>query len=108
MCYWTESKIDVIGVLPETISLKGVISSETAMEMAERTRLLFKTDYSVATTGNLGLTAMEDKARGLVYIATSKKGVLQYKKLMLTGGRIQNKADAALQALKFIIEGELK
>lgn len=105
VCYWTESKIDVLGLSPETIASYGAVSSETAMEMAEKVRRLFGTDCSIAITGNLGPTAIEDKAVGLVYIAASRKGKLGYKKLILSGGRLENKANAALEALKFFIDG---
>ncbi len=108
ICYWTESKIEALGISPETIALHGAVSSETAIEMAERVRLLFGTDCSIATTGNLGPTTIEGKESGLVYIATSKKGLSKHKKLMLAGDRIENKVTTALAALEFITEGEFK
>jgi PncC family amidohydrolase len=105
VCYWTEAKIDILDVSPETIRLHGAVSAQTALEMAERVRLLFGTDYSISTTGNLGPTAIEGKQTGLVFIAVSKNGELKYRRLLLTGSRIENKVKSALEALKFLIEG---
>jgi len=104
VCYYTESKIDILGVSPETIRLHGAVSSQAALEMAERIRSLFGTDYSISTTGNLGPTAVEGKETGLVFIAVSKKGESKYRRLLLTGNRIENKVKSALEALKFLIE----
>ena len=103
ICYWTESKIDVLGVSPETITSYGAVSSETAVEMAEKIRQLFGTDYGVAITGNLGPTTIEGKEKGLVYIAASRKGQTDFLQLNLTGNRMDNKIAAALSALKFLI-----
>lgn len=103
VCYWTESKIDVLGIPPEMITSSGAVSSETAIEMAERTRLLFSSDYAVSVTGNLGPAAIEDKQKGLIYIGFSKKGQTKFQQLLLSGDRIENKEIAALSALKFLI-----
>lgn len=54
VCYATESKIDILGVNPETINTHTVVSEEVAMEMAEQARLRFKSDYAISTTGNAG------------------------------------------------------
>lgn len=101
--YWTESKMDVLGISTETITSFGAISSETAIEMAEKVRTLFSADYGLSVTGNLGPTTIEGKEKGLVYIAVSKKGQTKFQKLLLTGERIQNKEIAAMSALKFLV-----
>lgn len=54
ICYATESKVDLLGVNPETINTHTVVSEEVAMEMAEQARLRFKSDYAISTTGNAG------------------------------------------------------
>ena len=73
VCYYTESKIDILGVSPETIRLHGAVSSHAAIEMAERVRSLFGADYSISTPSNLVPTAIEGKEAVLVFIAVSKK-----------------------------------
>ena len=72
--------------------------------MADKARMLLKTDYALSTTGNLGPETLEGKERGLVYIAVSGWGKTISEELRLTGDRISNKEQAALLALKFLLE----
>jgi PncC family amidohydrolase len=104
IAYSIEFKKRILGVTSETISRYGVVSKETAKEMAERIRVLTKTDFSVSTTGNLGPDVLENKEKGLVYIAVSGKGKTFLRELRLSGDREQNKEKASLSALKFLIE----
>ena len=75
--YSAAMKKELIGVNAETIDQYSVVSREVASEMAEKTRLIMKTDYSIAVTGNAGPTKDEtDKSVGIVYIAiASERGV---------------------------------
>ncbi len=82
----------------------GVVSEETAREMAEKVRLLSKSDFSISTTGNLGPDVLEGKEKGLIYIAASKKGKTVSKELRLKGNREENKKEASLSALKLLVE----
>jgi PncC family amidohydrolase len=102
--YSIDSKKRILGVSPEIISQYGVVSNETAREMAEKMRLLTKTDFSLSTTGNLGPDVLEGKDRGLVYIAVSKKGQTFSRELRLKGDRSENKRGAAISAMRFLIE----
>lgn len=52
--YATESKIHVLGVNPSTIDKYSVVSEQVAEEMAVGAKKLYKTDISIATTGNAG------------------------------------------------------
>ncbi len=102
--YWSESKIEVLGVSHKTINLKGAISSETAIEMAEKVRILFSSDYGLSITGNLGPDTIEGKELGLVYIGVSKRGRNGVIQTTLSGDRLQNKMSSALLALKFLLD----
>jgi len=102
--YSVSSKENILGVSTETIASHGVVSSETAREMAEKMRLLSKTDYALSTTGNLGPDVLEGKERGLIYAGISKEGKTIIKELRLTGDRKQNKEEAALSSLRFLID----
>jgi PncC family amidohydrolase len=102
--YSVEAKKKILGISSDIISEHGVVSEETAKEMAERIRSLAETDFALSTTGNLGPEALEGKAKGLVYIAVSKKGLTVSRELMLAGTRAENKKMASLLALKFLIE----
>ena len=102
--YSAEMKKEILGVSSAIISKYGAVSEETAREMAEKIRTLTRTDFSVSTTGNLGPDVLEGKEKGLVYIAVSKEGMTFSKELRLTGNREENKEDAALEALRFLVE----
>ncbi len=102
--YSGDAKKTLLGVSSKTIQHYGVVSEETAREMAEKVRLLTKTDYSISTTGNLGPDVLEGKERGLVYIVASKEGKTISKKLQLKGDREANKEEASLSALRFLVE----
>lgn len=69
--YATEIKTDVVKVSETTVKEKGVVSSETAKEMAECTRRMMNTDLCISFTGNAGPDVMEKKPVGLVYCAIS-------------------------------------
>lgn len=102
--YSEEAKKGILGVPSATVRKYGVVSVETSKEMAERIRVMAKTDYSVATTGNLGPDVLEGKEKGLVYIAASMEGKTVLRELRLKGGREKNKEDAAVSALKLLID----
>lgn len=102
--YSAESKKKILGLQSKTISSHGVISKETAKEMAERMRLLTKTGCAVSTTGNLGPDSLEGKDIGLIYTAVSMVGKTFVKELRLNGNREEIKERAAVSALEFIIE----
>lgn len=97
-------KESVLGVSQATILDKGVVSMETAREMAEKVRVLIKTDYSISTTGNLGPDVLEGKDRGLIYIAACNQEQTVSKELRLKGDRDENKEEAAVSAMQLLIE----
>jgi PncC family amidohydrolase len=102
--YSVEAKKKILSIPPEIISKYGVVSEETAREMAEKMRAVTKTDFSLSTTGNLGPDVLEGKEKGLVYTAVSKEGKTLSKELRLKGDREENKGEASLLALRFLIE----
>ncbi len=102
--YSEEAKRSLLSVSSDTIQKYGVISGETAQEMAEKIRVMAKTDYSLATTGNLGPDVLEGKEKGLVYIAAGREGKTILRELKLKGDREENKEEAAISTLKLLIE----
>jgi len=104
IAYSEAIKKDVLCVSPETILKYGVVSEETAREMAEKVRILSKSDYGVSTTGNLGPDVLEGKEKGLAYISASREGKTVSRELKLKGDREANKEEAALAALKLLID----
>lgn len=104
VAYSIDCKEDILNVSDDVIKKFGMVSKEVAIEMAERVRLLTKTDYSVSTTGNLGPDVLEGKNSGLIYVAVSKEGETVTKQLNLNGSREENKEEAALAVLLLLVE----
>lgn len=102
--YSADAKKKILGISTEVVSQFGIVSEETAKEMAEKIRALANTDFSLSTTGNLGPDVLEGKEKGLLYIAASKNGRTFSRRTVLTGTREENKEKASLIALKFLIE----
>ncbi|MDH4028588.1 MAG: CinA family protein [Nitrospirota bacterium] len=102
--YTQEAKKNILGVSPDIIATYGVVSEQTAREMAEKVRSASRSDASVSTTGNIGPGALEGKELGLVYIAASMDGKTISETLHLHGDREHNKEQATVSALRLLIE----
>jgi len=102
--YSADAKKRILGIPQKVIDAHGIVSEQTAKQMARRVRSLTKTDVSVSTTGNLGPDVIENKPRGLVYVAVSTKKRTVAKKLMLKGTRGQIKEIAVIASLSFLLE----
>lgn len=102
--YSPGAKKKVLGVPERVIETRGVISNETAREMAQRVKTLLGTDFSLSITGNLGPDVLEGKARGLVYIAVCDRTKTYSRKLILGGSRLENMEMASQRALEFLGE----
>lgn len=102
--YSEDIKKDMLGVSSDTIEHYGVVSVQTAKEMAKKVRALTKSDYSLSSTGNLGPDVLEGKKQGLVYIAACGKRGTVFRELTLTGDREANKKEAALEALNMVVD----
>jgi len=102
--YSRQAKEDMLGISPDVMNEFGMVSGETAIEMAEKVRLLAKADYAAAATGNLGPDVLEGKDRGLIYLAASREGKAITRELHLPGTRDENKTMAAEAALKLILQ----
>ncbi len=78
VAYSISSKVNVVHIDPELIHQYGTISPQVVSQMAEKTRLLFKTDYAIAFSGNAGPSVQEGKALGLWYgaIANDAKTIV--------------------------------
>jgi nicotinamide-nucleotide amidase len=104
VAYSAEAKKKILGIPQRVLDVHGVISGQTAIQMARRVRTLTNTDAAVSTTGNLGPGLLEHKPKGLVYVAVSTRKKTIAKKLLLTGSRRKIKETAALSALALLAE----
>jgi len=104
IAYSRETKEDTLAVSAKTLDTFGMVSRETAVEMAENVRLRAMTDCSVSSTGNLGPDVLEGKEKGLIYLAACKEGMTITQQLALTGSREENKQAASLAALELLVQ----
>jgi PncC family amidohydrolase len=104
IAYSEEVKTTVLGLSAEQLARDGVVSSATALAMAEMVRLRTGSEASVATTGNLGPGVLEGKESGLVYIAAGTVHRTDVRRLLMHGSRSENKEEAALTALRLLAE----
>jgi PncC family amidohydrolase len=102
--YSVGAKKKILGISFDVISEYGVVSEETAKEMADKVRALTETDFALSTTGNLGPDVLEEKEKGLIYVAVSTEGLTVSRRLRVQGDREANKEAAALLALRFLLE----
>lgn len=70
VAYSPRIKNELLNVKKETISGKGLVSEDTAIEMALGALELFSTDYAISTTG---YADPADKESGKVFIAAASK-----------------------------------
>ena len=95
--YQTESKINVLGVPAQVIATSGVISEQTAIEMAVAVRAKFDADIAVATTGVAVPESQDGEPVGRVFIAVASAHCSWVESYLFIGDRAQIRA-AAVQA----------
>ncbi len=101
--YSNQSKIDVLGVSPDTIDTYGAVSKETALELVKC--LVKKTGAraGVSITGIAGPDGgTPEKPAGSVYIAISLDGEVDVIELKLNGDRDRVRHMACLNALNML------
>ncbi len=103
LAYADAAKINLLGVKPETITLHGPVSEETAREMAVGVRERLGTDIGVAVTGIAGPGGgTPEKPVGTAFLALAADGVLVARKYQLWGNRDWIKTLAAQLALDWV------
>lgn len=105
VAYSNKSKIEMLGVEPETIERHGAVSRETALEMARRIRAIFGSDMGISTTGVFG-EPVEGQPAGTVFLAVTTRERVFEKELSLSGTRLKMKeqtVEAALALLRYAL-----
>ena len=82
--YSESMKHFTLGVNPETINEYGVVSAETAAQMAVGVKNHGKSDLGVAVTGFAGPASYVGEPVGLVYVAVCNKDTVWVKRLDLS------------------------
>lgn len=101
--YSNRSKIKHLGVKEETIKKYGVVSAETAKEMAEGVAKKTSSDTALAVTGIAGPGGGSlKKPVGLVYISSYVDGKVYVKELRLKGDRQKIREQTVVNALDYL------
>jgi nicotinamide-nucleotide amidase len=103
VAYTAEAKTAQLGVRRETIERHGIVSEETAREMAAGARRVFGADLSVSVTGVAGPDGgTPEMPVGTVVIGLAAEGQLLSKKYQLWGTRDWVKLLASQIALDWV------
>jgi nicotinamide-nucleotide amidase len=102
--YSAAAKKKLLGISQTVLTTHGMVSEANARLMAEKVRRLTRTDVALSTTGNLGPDILENKQKGLVYIAVSTGRGTVAREYLFKGTRGQIKEKASLSALAFLAE----
>lgn len=98
--YHSSLKHSIVGVQEATLKQHTAISEETAIELAENTRSLFNSDYSLSITGQLSYGGEDAHIqKGLVWMAVAGKNGVKTKKFQFHYDRLMNKEIAAQMGL---------
>jgi len=100
VAYSNEVKENILGVESATLQQYGAVSAETVCEMAEKSRLLLKTDFAMAVSGIAGPDGgSAEKPVGLVYIAVASAMGTESKKFHFGEFREVNISRSAMTAM---------
>lgn len=102
--YQTSIKEDVVHVDKKIVKEYGVVSSQTAEEMARHGQELLSSDVCVSFTGNAGPSAMEGKPVGLVYIGVAIGNSVYTIERHFTGDRNSIRQSCVEEGARFVLE----
>jgi nicotinamide-nucleotide amidase len=101
--YTNTMKVDVLGVLPQTITDYGVVSEEVVREMAKGAIQKFNSDFAIAVSGVAGPGADKDgNPVGSVWIAIAGKDFTNAKKFQFSTNRERNITMSSYAALNYL------
>jgi len=101
--YSNDAKVQMLGVLPETLEEHGAVSEAVARQMAEGVCRLFGTRYGIGVTGIAGPAGgTPEKPVGLVYLGVRGPAGCQVSREVFEGGRVTIKEKTAAWALNVL------
>jgi nicotinamide-nucleotide amidase len=107
--YATQAKIDVLKVASQLIEENSVVSEAVAMEMARQARVLFNSDYAIATTGNAGPAKGDSEAEvGTVYIGIATPEKVYAERFVFSSPRERVVNNAVSKGLELMYKEILK
>lgn len=103
--YSNEAKMQMLGVLPDTLDAYGAVSTETALEMADGAIAAAGTDLAVAITGIAGPGPSEHKPEGRVCFAVAQNDQPTHAELIEFGaiGRENVRTKSTEHALNLLL-----
>lgn len=103
--YANTAKSDILGISPEDIKKYGVVSEETAKQMAQQTQNKMKTDIAISFTGVAGPDELENQKAGTVWIGLAiKNSPVIAKQFHFAGNRETIRQRSVLSGLKWIFD----
>lgn len=102
--YANSAKINILGVLPETLDTVGAVDEATARQMAEGVRKVSGADFGLATTGIAGPDGgTAEKPVGTICVALASAGGTTSRRFVFHfGRRLMNKRIFATVALDLL------
>ncbi len=98
--YQSVLKHKIVGVSSNTLKEHTAISEETAIELAQNTRKMFSSDYSLSVTGQLSYGGEDAQIqKGLVWMAVAGDEGVKTKRFQFHYDRLMNKEIAAQMGL---------
>lgn len=103
VAYSNEMKMNQLGVSEHTLNNFGAVSLETVKEMAESTRQILQTDYSLAISGIAGPSGeTKDKPLGTTWIAIASEKETLCKQFLFGDNRPRNISRSSYAALNLL------
>ncbi len=103
--YSNDAKASILSVDPESISLKGAVSDEVAVQMALGCMKRFSSDVAVSTTGIAGPTGgTQTKPVGLVFICVCSDKASVSTRNLFSGDREAVRIQSAEAALRMVLD----
>ncbi|MFC6290265.1 competence/damage-inducible protein A [Levilactobacillus angrenensis] len=101
--YANAAKHTLLGIPQEIIDRDGVVSAATAQQMAERSRALLDTDFSLSFTGVAGPDSLEGHPAGTVWLGLAQRGHEPRARLVhLTGTRAAIRERSVMTGLDWL------
>lgn len=105
VAYSYEAKVNLLGVLWDTLNAHGAVSEETVLEMARGARKLFNADIGLSVSGIAGpMGGLPDKPVGTTWIGLATNSGEWARQFVWDGDRAQNKHYSAEAALRFALD----
>ncbi|KRM68702.1 CinA family protein [Apilactobacillus ozensis] len=100
--YSNTAKEKLLGIPSKIINDFGVVSAQTAKQMAQKSREIMKTNLSVSFTGVAGPDELEGNKAGTVYIGISYGNYLESRVFHFRGDRDAIRIKSVVAALDWI------